>query len=67
LVDKLIQYQKITSLKYYLIVEQDKEEIIVVSRNAEGNWQSETYNQPNAIINLTALELQLNLSEVYAH
>ena len=66
MVDKLIQYQKFTSLKYYLIVEQDKQEIIVVSRNAEGNWQSETYNQPDAIINLPSLELQLNLQEVYA-
>jgi Uma2 family endonuclease len=37
MVDKLIQYQKYSSLKYYLIVEQDKEEVIVVSRNAEGN------------------------------
>lgn len=65
MVDKLIQYQKFPSLKYYLIVEQDKQEIIVISRNAEGTWQSETYNQPEAIISLPALEIQLNLKEVY--
>lgn len=66
MVDKLIQYQKFPSLKYYLIVEQDKQEIIVISRNAEGNWQSETFNVPEAIINLTALEIQINLKDVYA-
>ncbi|MEO8711937.1 MAG: Uma2 family endonuclease [Parafilimonas sp.] len=66
MVDKLIQYQKFSSLKYYLIVEQDKQEIIVVSCNADGKWQSETYNQPDAIINLSALEIQINLQEIYA-
>lgn len=65
MVDKLIQYQKFASLKYYLIVEQDKEEVIVVSRNSEGNWQSETYNQLNAIIKLNALEIELKLQEIY--
>jgi Uma2 family endonuclease len=65
MVDKLIQYQKYPSLNYYLIVEQDKQEVIVVSRNADGNWQSETYNQPNAIINLPALEVQLSIKEIY--
>jgi hypothetical protein len=40
------QYQKLSSLKYYLIfiAEQDKTEIIVVSKNETGNWQSETYS-----------------------
>jgi Uma2 family endonuclease len=66
MVDKLIQYQKFTSLKYYLIVEQDKQEIIVISRKADGNWQSETFNQPEAIINLPELSLQLNLNDIYA-
>jgi Uma2 family endonuclease len=66
MVDKLIQYQKFPSLKYYLIVEQDKQEIIVISRNSEGNWQSETYNQPETIINLPALEIQINLKDIYA-
>ena len=67
MVDKLIQYQKFPSLKYYLIVEQDKQEIIVISRNAEGNWQSETYNQPEEIINSTALEIEISLKEIYAY
>lgn len=66
MVDKLIQYQKFSSLKYYLIVEQDKQEIIVISRNAENNWQSETYNETTAIINLPALDLQFNLQEIYS-
>jgi Uma2 family endonuclease len=66
MVDKLIQYQKFSSLKYYLIVEQDKQEIIVISRNSEVSWQSETYNQPETIINLSALEIQVNLKDIYA-
>jgi Uma2 family endonuclease len=46
MVDKLIQYQKFPSLKYYLIVEQDKEEVIVISRNAEGNCKAKHLINP---------------------
>lgn len=66
MVDKLIQYQKYPSLKYYLIIEQDKQEVIVISRNQQNNWQSETYNQPEVTINLTALDIQPSLKDLYA-
>ncbi len=66
MVDKLIQYQKFSSLKYYLIVEQDKQEVIVISRDKQNNWQSETCNQPDSIINLPAPEIQLSIKEIYA-
>ena len=66
MVDKLIQYQKFNSLKYYLIIEHDKQEIIVVSRNAEAHWQSETYNQPDTTIKLPALEIEFKLSDIYS-
>jgi hypothetical protein len=39
--------------------------ITITSRNAEGTWQSETYNESNAIINLPALEIHLSLKEIY--
>ena len=65
MVDKLLQYQKIPSLKYYLIAEQNKPEITVVSRNAKGNWESETFEGKDASVNLTALDAVLPLAEIY--
>lgn len=64
-IDKLIQYQKFPSLKYYLIAEQDKPEVIVVSKNESRNWQSETYNGTDAVINLPFLNADLPLKEIY--
>ena len=64
-VDKLIHYQKIPSLKYYLIAEQNKPEITVVSRNAKGNWESETFEGKEASVNLTLLDASLPLAEIY--
>lgn len=65
MIDKLLQYQKFPSLKYYLIVEQDKPQIIVVSKNENGNWQSETYTGTDANINLPFLNVALPLKEIY--
>jgi Uma2 family endonuclease len=65
MIDKFLQYQKISSLKYYLIAEQDRPQIIVVSKNENGNWQSETYTGKEAIINLPLFNLTLPLQEIY--
>ena len=65
MLDKFLQYQKISSLKYYLIAEQDKPEIIVVSKNENGNWQSETYSGKDGVINLPLFNLTLPLKEIY--
>ncbi len=65
MVDKLIQYQKFSSLKYYLIIEQEKPEVTIVSRNKEDNWQSETYNSPEERIVLAAIEAEFTVSEIY--
>jgi len=64
-IDKLIQYQKFPTLKYYLIAEQNKPEVIVISKNNKDNWQSETYNGTDAIIHLTLFNVMLSLSEIY--
>jgi Uma2 family endonuclease len=65
MIDKFLQYQKFSSLKYYLIAEQDKPEIIVVGKNENGNWQSETYSGTDAVINLPFLNFVLHLNEIY--
>ena len=65
MVDKLLQYQKIPTLKYYLIAEQNKPEITVVSRNAKGNLESETYEGKEATIDLALLNAVLPLKEIY--
>ena len=64
-IDKFLQYQKISSLKYYLIAEQDKPQIIIVSKNENGNWQSETYSGKEAIIDLPLFNITLPLKEIY--
>lgn len=65
MIDKFLQYQKISTLKYYLIAEQDKPEIILLSKNESGNWQSETYTGKDAVINLSLLNFLIPLNEIY--
>lgn len=65
MVDKLLQYQKFPSLKYYLILEQDKPEITIISRDAKGNWQSETIIGIDSTIHLPLMNIQLALKEIY--
>jgi len=61
--DKLQAYQRIESLREYVIVEQERPELRVVSRTAEG-WESATYTGTMPV-RLASVELTLSLDDIY--
>lgn len=63
--DKFIRYQKIESLQHYLTVEPEKTLVECYTKQADGSWQVETFTHFSEIITLTALNIQLPLSNIY--
>jgi Uma2 family endonuclease len=61
--DKLQAYQRIDSLRDYVMVEQERPEFRVVSRTAQG-WESATY-AGTMPARLASVELTLDLGEIY--
>jgi Uma2 family endonuclease len=65
-VDKYLDYTKIPSLHYYLVVEPEAVYITLYHRNGGGQWQADIFTQKEQIISLPLLEMQIPLSAVYA-
>jgi Uma2 family endonuclease len=64
-IDKLIAYQKIPSLQYYLIVNPQLPEIAVFSKAPIGGWLSEAYTLKEDIIPLPGLGIEISLGKLY--
>ena len=64
-VDKYIDYTKIPSLLYYMIVEPESSLITCYSRPAQGNWQTIKYTRQDDVINLENLDISFTLKQVY--
>jgi Uma2 family endonuclease len=64
-IDKLIAYQKMPSLQYYLIVNPQLPEVAVFSKTANGGWLSEAYSQKEDMIPLPMLGVEVQLGMLY--
>ena len=64
-VDKFIDYTKIPSLLYYLIVEPETLLLTVYAKSDNGGWQAIKYTKPNDIVHLEKLEVSFTLQQVY--
>jgi Uma2 family endonuclease len=65
MVDKFIQYQKIPSLQYYLLIEPDKPLVIFNQKNEDGDWMAHTFTAVTDRIKLPQLDLEISLSDIY--
>jgi Uma2 family endonuclease len=65
LVDKFIQYQKIETLQYYLCVEPEQQVVLFYTKDAEGDWATETFSKDEDIINLPELSIKFTLKQIY--
>ncbi|MCW3088989.1 MAG: hypothetical protein JWP81_58 [Ferruginibacter sp.] len=65
MVDKFIQYQKIETLQYYLLLEPDKYLVIAHKKAADGDWQTFTYTSLTDVIDLPALQISIELKDIY--
>jgi len=66
LTDKLIQYQKISSLQYYLAIEPLKKVVIFYEKDGIGNWSAKTYTENDETITFLKLDISIKLGEIYA-
>jgi Uma2 family endonuclease len=59
-------YQTIPSLRHYVLVDQDEGGVEVTSPNPDGTWRSVILRDLGARLELTALNVQIGLEEVFA-
>ena len=64
--EKALSYQSIDSLKAYLIVSQDKAQVDMLVRNAEGTWDLQQFNNLDDVLELPCLDTTLTLEAVYS-
>lgn len=61
--DKLLAYQRIDSLREYVLAEQDRPEVRVIGRTAQG-WDSATCTGTMPV-RLASVDLTLSLADIY--
>jgi Uma2 family endonuclease len=61
---KLDAYQRLPSLRSYVIVEQRHRRVLAYSRDADGSWVREELNGSGTVA-LRALELVMTVDEIY--
>ena len=65
LVDKFIQYRKINTFNYYLLVEPEKYLVLCNFKNDEGEWDMISYTKADEIISLPHLNISLSMADIY--
>lgn len=63
---KFEHYQRIASLKHYVLAEQDRPHIEVYTRESENRWAYSAFNGLDAVAELPVLDCRLPLRDVYA-
>ncbi len=64
-VDKFINYTKIPSLQYYLIVEPENTLINCYTRGENNGWETTKYTKSEDVVSLPDLDVSFSLQEVY--
>ncbi|RAM49100.1 MAG: Uma2 family endonuclease [Hapalosiphonaceae cyanobacterium JJU2] len=62
--EKLVNYQKLDSLREYVLVSQDDMKVEVYRKNAQGNWLLEILGKDNEL-SLDSVGLSLTMAEIY--
>jgi Uma2 family endonuclease len=65
MVDKFIQYRKINTLTYYIIIEPEKCLILCHTKDEQGEWDMTSYTKYDEIIQLPALGISLPVEAIY--
>jgi Uma2 family endonuclease len=63
--EKFLEYQRLDSLRHYVLIEQSERLVIHYERSSEGRWTYEALTGPGVAVNLTALGIELPLDEIY--
>jgi Uma2 family endonuclease len=62
--DKRREYQRLASLRHYVLIAQDAPRVEIYSRTEQG-WRFEELEGPDTVLALDALEITLPLAEIY--
>jgi Uma2 family endonuclease len=62
---KLAQYQKISSLQYYLLVAQDTCGAHLFSRDSDAAWRHHAFETKDAAVELPVIQFSFQLEDVY--
>lgn len=63
--DKFIDYRKIPSLQYYMLVEPEKTLVLLNYKNKEGEWEMNSYTRIDETVNLPEFNISFSLREIY--
>jgi Uma2 family endonuclease len=63
--EKMTAYKQAASLQEYALVMQDRMQVELHRRQADGQWSSETFSQPDAEVQFNSVGLSLSVSEIY--
>ena len=63
--EKLIAYRTLPSLRYYLLVAQDRRWVQVYTRHAEGGWRQTVHEDGALTLDCGGLTLEMTLAELY--
>ena len=61
--EKKLTYQQAQTLEEYVIVAQEKREVIVFRR--AGGWQAETFTAPDAVVEFRSIKQAMSVVEIY--
>ena len=63
--EKRFAYALIPSLKTYVIVSQEKQELTIIRRGKAGQWNTEVLAGPQEILKLSELKVEIPFSRIY--
>lgn len=63
--DKFAMYRQIPSLKQYMLISQERAQVEVFTRQADGSWTFYAYTGTDAIVPLTSIDCELPCAELY--
>ena len=63
--DKFLYYRSIPELKEYILIDQTKYHVIQHTKTTEGKWLLTEYESKDTLLELSSIDFQINLSEVY--
>ncbi len=63
--DKFIQYRKIESLQYYLLVEPEKQIVHFYAKAEDGDWIAKPFTDDDEVVHLPVLNAKIRLGDIY--
>ena len=63
--DKFIYYRSLPEFKEYILIDQTKYHVMQYTKTLEGRWLLTEYESEETIIELSSIEFQINLKEIY--